>query len=1101
LQINAALDGLIYSPVLNYNGADAITVVTSDGGNTGGGTLTATDTISLTVNPVNDLPTGSVTITSDGAGPATQGDTLMVDASTLDDVDGLGVFSYQWQSAGADISGATNSSFVLTEAEVGKSITVTVSYIDNDGTGETVTRSATGAVVNVNDDPTGSVTITGTAQQGEILTASNDLDDVDGLGTIHYQWMADGSNISGATSSFFVLAEAQVDKTITVSASYTDGHGTVESLTSSATDPVANVNDLPSGSVTITGTANQNETLTADTSTLDDADGLGVFSYQWQSAGVDISGATDSTFVLTGTEVGNEVTVTVNYFDGHGTQEFVTSNAIGPVSYVPSPPTGSAIIYGFATQGETLIVDTSTLDDGDGIVADTFSYQWQSAGVDISGAMDSIFILTQAEVGKDVSVTVNYIDGHGTTESVTSDATAQVANVNDDPTGFVTISGIVTQYQTLTASNTLDDLDGLGKIAYQWQSGGYDIFKATGKTYTLTEADVGMPITVIASYTDGYGKGEFVTSDATELVANFNDSPVAYDDFGSDLTEDDVTLSSGNVLYNDTDPDAYDYQMVTNVNGDAANLGVEIAGIYGSLTLNADGNYNYTLDNSSTAVQSLMAGQTVMDNFTYIMADAAGAPSNTANLSFYIYGTNDAPIAVAAYAPVNLVTGVGSDYSFTVSPNAFTDVDNGDFLSYSVLADGGLDWLSFDPDQLLFSGIPTEFDIGGPLTLQLTATDLNGDSATNEFTLEVKAAVVPDARNRFTGSEDADFIAGSANAGPDKMIGGNGDDTYIVDNRKDSITENKGEGTDEVRAIISNYKLGKYLENLTLLGTADEGFRGTGNELENVLTGDNGNNALDGGNGNDTLNGGLGNDILDGSKGIDSYFGGLGDDIYIFDNLSETVTENVDEGNDTIQLKINTIPAGASNNYILADHVESLIIKGTAKINVTGNDEDNVLTGNAQSNTLDGGNGNDTLYGGEGNDTLYGGEGNDTLYGGKGKDTLTGGNGADTFIFDTKPAKTNVDHITDFAHGIDVIALDVKIFTSLSGVSDLSGHFQNITTGGATDFNNFLLYNQATGNLYYDADGLGKKAAVLLGVVDDGAGGHPALTASDIHIV
>ncbi|MCE9688681.1 hypothetical protein LZP73_21300, partial [Shewanella sp. AS16] len=70
-----------------------------------------------------------------------------------------------------------------------------------------VTSSATAAVGNVNDAPTGSVSITGTAIEDQSLTASNTLGDADGLGSISYQWLRDGSNISGATGSSYLLLD------------------------------------------------------------------------------------------------------------------------------------------------------------------------------------------------------------------------------------------------------------------------------------------------------------------------------------------------------------------------------------------------------------------------------------------------------------------------------------------------------------------------------------------------------------------------------------------------------------------------------------------------------------------------------------------------------------------------------------------------------------------------------------------------------------------------------------------------------------------------------------------------------------------------------
>ena len=103
------------------------------------------------------------------------------------------------------------------------------------GTSATFTVNLTGA----NDTPTGSVTITGTATQGQTLTASNTLADIDGLGTISYQWSAAGTAITGATGSALVLGQAQVGKAITVSASYTDGYASAESVASSATAALA----------------------------------------------------------------------------------------------------------------------------------------------------------------------------------------------------------------------------------------------------------------------------------------------------------------------------------------------------------------------------------------------------------------------------------------------------------------------------------------------------------------------------------------------------------------------------------------------------------------------------------------------------------------------------------------------------------------------------------------------------------------------------------------------------------------------------------------------------------------------------------------------
>jgi hypothetical protein len=330
-----------------------------------------------------------------------------------------------------------------------------------------------------------------------------------------------------------VLTQAQVGQAITVAARYTDNRGTVENVTSNSTTAVANVNDLPTGAVTITGTPAQGQTLTAF-STLADLDGIpaagaGSTTYQWNAGGAAIAGATGSTLVLTQAQVGKALTVTARYTDNQGTVESVTSSATATVVNVNDLPTGSVTITGTAAQGQTLTA-SNTLADVDGIPtsgAGTITYQWNAAGAAVTGATGSSFTLGQAQVGKVITVTARYTDSQGTVENVISSATASVTNVNDPPTGTVVITGVPKQGQTLTASNTLADVDGIpasgaGAIAYQWSANGVPITGATGSSFTLTQAQVGQVITVTARYTDNPGWAESVTSPATAAVVNLN---------------------------------------------------------------------------------------------------------------------------------------------------------------------------------------------------------------------------------------------------------------------------------------------------------------------------------------------------------------------------------------------------------------------------------------------------------------------------------------------------------------------------------------------------------------------------------------------------
>jgi len=241
---------------------------------------------------------------------------------------------------------------------------VKTSYIDGRGTVESVTSAGTA----VNGVPTGTVTIAGVAEEGQVLTASNDLADEDGLGVITYQWNRDTNTIVGATSSTYTLTQADVGAKITVTASYTDDRGTSEAVTSDPTASVENVNDLP------TGAAEEGQVLTASNN-LTDEDELGTVSYQWNRDGVAVTGATDATFMLTQDDVGLAITATVSYTDQQGTAESVISDPTAPVANVNDAP--GLTISGTPTEDQTLTVELS---DEDGTpTADLISYQWNRA--------------------------------------------------------------------------------------------------------------------------------------------------------------------------------------------------------------------------------------------------------------------------------------------------------------------------------------------------------------------------------------------------------------------------------------------------------------------------------------------------------------------------------------------------------------------------------------------------------------------------------------------------------------------------------------------------------------------------------------------------
>ena len=196
------------------------------------------------------------------------------------------------------------------------------------------------------------------------------------------------------------------------------------------------------------------------------------------------------------------------------------------------------------------------------------------------------------------------------------------------------------------------------------------------------------------------------------------------------------------------------------------------------------------------------------------------------------------------------------------------------------------------------------------------------------------------------------------------MIGGTGNDTFVVDSTGDVVSENLGDGTDTVRAALNSYTLGANVENLTFIGAGI--FSGIGNALANTITG------------------GAGNDTLDGGAGADTLVGGAGDDTYLVDQSGDGITEAAGAGIDTV--------LAATASYTLGGNVDNLIFVGAGNFNGTGNALANTMVGGAGSDMLSGAGGDDTITGGAGNDTMNGGTGNDTFFfaAGFGNDTIAG---------------------------------------------------------------------------------------------------------------
>ncbi len=285
-------------------------------------------------------------------------------------------------------------------------------------------------------------------------------------------------------------------------------------------------------------------------------------------------------------------------------------------------------------------------------------------------------------------------------------------------------------------------------------------------------------------------------------------------------------------------------------------------------------------------------------------------------------------------------------------------------------------------------------------------------------------------------TNSADYIeSGAGNdtiyseSGADTLVGGTGNDRYLLRDSAAIVVEQAGEGIDAIYVSMAAYSIENLLQIENLAVRNNDNHTLTGNVLDNVITG---------ANGNDTLNGGEGNDRLSGIRGNDTLIGGNGNDTYILSYYLTgdiiRITEAAGGGTDTVR---SALPNYSLYNKPNVENLEAFKVLHVHNYVLTGNSLANQIKGLSGADTLVGLEGNDVLLGGSGNDKLHGGTANDTLVGGRGADRLVGGTGKDVFDFDSvldsRFWKSGRDVITDFVKGdrIDLSTIDAR--TSVAG--------------------------------------------------------------------
>ena len=296
----------------------------------------------------------------------------------------------------------------------------------------------------------------------------------------------------------------------------------------------------------------------------------------------------------------------------------------------------------------------------------------------------------------------------------------------------------------------------------------------------------------------------------------------------------------------------------------------------------------------------------------------------------------------------------------------------------------------------------------------------------------------------------------NGNGGADGMLGGIGNDVYVVDNAGDAVVEFANEGNDTVYAAI-HYTLTADVDNLILQGIAD--LQGYGNGQVNALFGNTGNN------------------ILNGNGGADAMYGGDGNDVYFVDDAGDVVNESPNAGNDTVYAAI---------HYTLTADVDNLVLQGIADLQGYGNNQVNALFGNTGNNILNGNGGADAMYGGDGNDAYFVDDGLDKIM-----ENMGEGSSDTVFSLVHRILEANVEHLV------------LDGFTNLNGTGNQqsNGIFGNsgdntLDGQGSADMltgnagNDTFVFNvgQAGGDIVVDFAGNGAAAGDSLLFVGYGAG-------------
>jgi len=231
-----------------------------------------------------------------------------------------------------------------------------------------------------------------------------------------------------------------------------------------------------------------------------------------------------------GTSSENKNKVTNASAEGNKKTASTKSNEASSDSSESNPKKGEST--GDVLEDEPLIADLTSIIDKDGIGEVNVVWKISSDGVtyrNIPGATNQSFTPRQEHVGKTLRVVLTYLDGQGNLETLTSEATTPVVNVNDKPTGVVRLTGESAEDSALILDvSDVYDEDGMGPFNFTWQrtspnTGWENYTEDDTEVLNLRQEHVSYTYRVRVEYIDGFDTREVIYSNESEAVRNVDD--------------------------------------------------------------------------------------------------------------------------------------------------------------------------------------------------------------------------------------------------------------------------------------------------------------------------------------------------------------------------------------------------------------------------------------------------------------------------------------------------------------------------------------------------------------------------------------------------